>query len=84
MELKTIPKQSPSFSLENYKERETIDCIPMETEIKNVKLAQAYVPIQIYCTTNIPLESLIKGTAFPELYFPYMQQPRIMEDIIYE
>lgn len=46
-------------------------CIPQETVITNVKLANAYVPYQKLCNTLYPLEALEKGTAFPELYSPY-------------
>ncbi|MBB6625597.1 spore coat associated protein CotJA [Clostridium gasigenes] len=46
-------------------------CIPQETEIKNVRLAAAYVPFQILCDLFTPLQALNKGTAFPELYSPY-------------
>ncbi|WP_291632541.1 spore coat associated protein CotJA [Clostridium sp.] len=47
------------------------NCIPQETEIKNVRLAAAYVPYQKLCTLFSPLEALKKGTVFPELYSPY-------------
>jgi len=47
------------------------NCIPQETEIKNVRLAAAYVPYQKLCTLFTPLEALKRGTAFPELYSPY-------------
>ena len=46
-------------------------CTPQETDIKNVRLAMAYVPFQILCELFKPLEALNKGTAFPELYSPY-------------
>lgn len=46
-------------------------CIPQETEIKDVRLAAAYVPFQILCDLFTPLQALNKGTAFPELYSPY-------------
>jgi hypothetical protein len=46
-------------------------CIPQETEIRNVKLANAYVPWQKFCGTYSPIESLRKGTVFPELHSPY-------------
>ncbi len=43
-------------------------CIPQETCITNVELANAYVPFQIMCDTFSPMEALMKGTAFPPLY----------------
>lgn len=46
-------------------------CIPQETEIRNVRLAAAYVPYQKLCTLFSPVESLKRGTVFPELYSPY-------------
>ena len=52
-----------------YLERGT--CTPQETDIKDVRLAMAYVPFQILCALFKPLEALNKGTAFPELYSPY-------------
>jgi len=47
------------------------NCIPQETEIKNVRLAAAYVPYQKLCAIFAPLEALKRGTVFPELYSPY-------------
>lgn len=47
-------------------------CIPYETTIHCVRLAAAYVPFQKMCTLFNPIESLKKGTAFPELYSPYI------------
>lgn len=52
-------------------EHDCKNCIPQEKEIKDVRLAQAYVPFQKYCSTYMPLEALMNGTAFPELYMPY-------------
>ncbi|NLY43876.1 MAG: spore coat associated protein CotJA [Clostridiaceae bacterium] len=46
-------------------------CIPQETVIRNVKLANAYVPFQNMCNLFSPIEGLKKGTIFPELYSPY-------------
>ncbi len=46
-------------------------CVPQETYIKNVRLAAAYVPCQKFCTMFSPIEALMKGTAFPELFSPY-------------
>lgn len=47
-------------------------CIPQEMTITNVKLANAYVPFQKFCSLYPPLEALMKGTAFPELFSPFM------------
>ncbi|MDP4090665.1 MAG: spore coat associated protein CotJA [Bacillota bacterium] len=46
-------------------------CIPQETVIKDVRLAMAYVPFHKMCTLLPPMEALLKGTAFPELFSPY-------------
>ncbi len=53
--------------LEDSYEVNSQKCIPQETVIYNVRLARAYVPFQKFCTTYVPLESLKKGTVFPEL-----------------
>jgi len=37
----------------------------------NPQLAQAYVPYQVYMGIMPVMESLRKGTVFPELYRPY-------------
>lgn len=49
----------------------TSKCIPQETEIRNVRLAAAYVPWQKMCQLFNPIEALKRGTAFPELYSPF-------------
>jgi hypothetical protein len=46
-------------------------CIPQETFLTNVRLARAYVPFQKLCNTFSPVEGLVKGTIFPELFSPY-------------
>lgn len=38
------------------------------------RLAQAYIPFQIYEEHFEPQEALKKGTFFPELYRPYRQK----------
>ncbi|MBM7624920.1 spore coat associated protein CotJA [Sporohalobacter salinus] len=38
------------------------------------RLAQAYIPFQIYEEHYEPQEALKKGTLFPELYHPYRQE----------
>ncbi len=49
-------------------------CVPQEIIIRNVKLARAYVPFQRFCSIFSPEEGLHKGTAFPELYQPYISK----------
>ncbi|AGB42424.1 Spore coat associated protein JA (CotJA) [Halobacteroides halobius DSM 5150] len=39
-----------------------------------LKLAQAYIPFQVYNQAYELEEALKKGTLFPELYFPYHKQ----------
>ncbi len=41
-----------------------------------MRLARAYVPFQIFCERLDPMEGLMKGTIFPELYFPYRENKR--------
>ncbi len=45
----------------------TDECVPQQTVIENVMLAQAYVPFQKLCETFTPQGALIHGTAFPPL-----------------
>ena len=49
-------------------------CIPQETSIECVNLAQAYVPFQKFCGTWPPLKSLLAGTVFAELFSPYKKR----------
>ncbi len=58
------------MNMRNAEKSENI-CTPLETEIKGVRLANAYVPIQKLCETYDPLNSLKRGTAFPPLYDDY-------------
>lgn len=55
-------------------EKASEKCIPQEIIIKDVSLARAYVPIQKYCNIYNPIESLHKGTSFPELYMPNTEE----------
>lgn len=56
-------------------------CIPQETVLNNVRLAQAYVPFQKLCTTFSPEIALMKGTAFPPLFDNYMRKGiKVYED----
>ncbi|HHU50681.1 MAG TPA: spore coat associated protein CotJA [Firmicutes bacterium] len=41
---------------------------------QNLRLARAYVPFQVFSQRWEPLEGLMKGTIFPELYFPYKRR----------
>jgi len=56
------------------------NCIPVETTIKNVRLATAYVPFQKFCATLSPIKSLLEGTAFPELVSPYMKGHKMVKE----
>ena len=38
---------------------------------QQLRLARAYVPIQMFSTRLEPMEGLMQGTIFPELYMPY-------------
>lgn len=51
-------------------------CVPQETEIKDVRLANAYVPMQRLCQTFDPLTALLHGTAFPPLVSEYNAKDR--------
>ncbi|HEY8392654.1 MAG TPA: spore coat associated protein CotJA [Capillibacterium sp.] len=46
----------------------------MYTPADRMRLARAYVPFQIFSQRLSPMEGLLKGTIFPELYFPYRRQ----------
>ncbi len=52
------------------------ECIDHETELRDVKLAHAYVPFQKLCPTFVPLTALKKGTIFPGLIGVYGWVPR--------
>ena len=45
--------------------------MPVNNEYKNLKLAQAYVPYQVYRELFSADEALYKGTIFKELFRPY-------------
>jgi hypothetical protein len=36
-----------------------------------MRLAQAYIPFQVYANRWDPMKALMMGTVFPELYRPY-------------
>ncbi len=44
------------------------------------KLAEAYVPYQVFCKVYEPMKGLMKGTIFPELYRPYVKTKKDRED----
>ncbi|HHX24225.1 MAG: spore coat associated protein CotJA [Tepidanaerobacteraceae bacterium] len=46
-----------------------------ESLFVNNRLAEAYIPFQIYGEIFDPRTALMKGTLFPELYRPYGQRP---------
>lgn len=74
MNITTIGKQSEETCRtppENHYVPPEKRCIPQETEITDVRLANAYVPFQKLCETFPPLEGLIKGTIFPPLHNVY-------------
>jgi hypothetical protein len=41
-----------------------------------LRLAQAYVPFQVYVNRWDPMKGLMMGTIFPELYRPYYESMR--------
>ncbi|AEE92007.1 conserved protein of unknown function [Tepidanaerobacter acetatoxydans Re1] len=41
------------------------------------KLAEVYIPIQVYGETFDPKAALMRGTLFPELYRPYPVRPKV-------
>lgn len=44
------------------------------------KLAEAYVPYQMFQKVYEPMKGLMKGTIFPELYSQYMKMKKGRED----
>ena len=46
-----------------------------QTRPQQLRLARAYVPIQMFTTRLEPMEGLMRGTICPELYMPYHHQP---------
>ncbi|MGD8400958.1 MAG: spore coat associated protein CotJA [Bacillota bacterium] len=42
-----------------------------DTRQLRLRLAEAYIPFQIYVNRWEPLKALAMGTVFPELYRPY-------------
>lgn len=51
----------------NQYKQETVQCILP----RPLRIAHAFVPIQIFGQLYSPAEALQKGTIFPELYSPY-------------
>ena len=68
------PGISPDAPMYDMQHHERCACIPQETSIDCVMLAEAYVPFQKFCGTWPPLKSLILGTVYPELYSPYRKR----------
>ena len=64
--------------------QQSMACIPQETTITDVQLANAYVPMQKLCTTFTPMRALEEGTAFPELSNPYRGENRYEGGSMYE
>jgi hypothetical protein len=47
---------------------------------RNMLLARAYVPFQRLHQVFTPSEALEKGTLFPELYMPYDEDKKMLEE----
>lgn len=47
---------------------------------RSMQLARAYVPFQRINQVYSPSEALRKGTLFPELYMPYDEKKKMMEE----
>jgi len=47
---------------------------------KTMLLARAYVPFQRIHQVYSPSEALEKGTLFPELYIPYDEKEKMLEE----
>ncbi len=47
---------------------------------RNLLLARAYVPFQRINQVFSPSEALMKGTLFPELYMPYDERKKMLEE----
>ncbi len=65
--------------MDNYPD--TAQCVPQETVIKDVQLAQAYVPFEKLCTTFTPLAALNKGTIAPAIYAVSGWERKMMGDV---
>jgi hypothetical protein len=52
------------------------DVIKEKGLLVNYRLAEAYVPIQMYGETFDPRTALMHGTLFPDLYRPYSNRPK--------
>lgn len=46
------------------------ECVPKLLPC-HIRLAEAYVPYQVYTIAFSPAEALCAGTVFPDLYRPY-------------
>lgn len=45
-----------------------------------LRLAQSYVPVQVFINRWDPAKGLMMGTIFPELYRPYYEKARMREN----
>ncbi len=70
----SYPQASASPNSMHDKPQSHCECVPQETSIECVRLAEAYVPFQKFCGTWSPVKSLLTGTAFPELFSPYRKR----------
>lgn len=50
---------------------------------KTMLLARAYVPFQRLKQVYSPSEALKRGTLFPELYMPYDEREKMVEEGVY-
>lgn len=62
--------------IDDYRDQNSLICIPQEMVIENVRLAAAYIPFQYLCDLFNPHETLVNGTAFPELFSPFNQKDK--------
>lgn len=60
----------------HHRRREPHRWMPPEMVRRPMRLARAYVPMQIYARRFSPMEGLQRGTIFPELVSPYPHDRR--------
>ena len=66
------PERMPAGQTNTWhSENMNTECVDRETELRDMKLAHAYVPFQKLCPTFMPLTALKKGTIFPGLVNVY-------------
>ncbi len=49
--------------------------------VMGLSLARAYIPPQMYNTRWEPMEGLLRGTIFPELFSPYIPSEYVVEGV---